>query len=661
MHSRLRCFITTCSVFALISCAQPGGLLDSMGNDAIDSDKKLARDDYRNLSKINEDPKYTTDAKLGKVGAPPIPEIAQVLAAPRPPKIGESKLVSIAVTDDVPIKDVLMELARLADVDIEVDAGITGGVAFRVKDKPFNEVIERISGLAGLRYKMDGGILRVERDIPFVKNYSIDFLNMTRSAESTVNVATDVLSVGAGGGGDSGGGGGGGGGGGSGALTTGSTSSISASASSDFWEALQQNIQQILDFTPVSMASNDDGGHVSRSRSSSSSSSSEESSSSGGGSGGGSRSASSGRSGGGSGGGGGGRSGGGSSRGGSGGGSSASAAAGSGSGGGSFVINRQGGVLSISATERQHEMINAYLDTLRRTSSAQVLIEAKICEVTLNSEFQSGVDWSSVIGNSNFKVSYPVSGENTDAIKIYSLDRGDNNLGINLDSVVQLTEQFGVTRTLSSPRLHAINNQQAVLTFAENRVFFEVQVTQQDDQVVNGETQPGTGTVSVETTRRTVPIGIILSMLPSVNLDTSEITLNIRPTLSRVVKEVDDPGSAVANSVILQRNNNAPTFTNKVPIVEVREIDSVMKVKSGQVMVIGGLMEDENSNTDVGVPGVSEVPWLGNAFKSVDKTNRKKELILFIKASIVDSAGSYHNADKAIYKKFMDDPRPLAF
>ena len=77
------------------------------------------------------------------------------------PEIGEKQLVSISVTDDVPLKDVLLELARLAGVDIELDAGIEGGISFIARDKPFNKVVARIADLAGLRYTMIDEVLRV--------------------------------------------------------------------------------------------------------------------------------------------------------------------------------------------------------------------------------------------------------------------------------------------------------------------------------------------------------------------------------------------------------------------------------------------------------------------------------------------------------------------
>lgn len=644
MMFSLRKLLTVSSLLLVIACGSEGGIFDDASYDFLDRDLELNREDYENMDAPKQ-ADFGKDAKpIRGVLAPPVPEMAQILAAPKPPEVGRTKLVTVSVTDDVPLKDVLIELSRLADVDIELGPGIYGGISFSAKNKPFNEVIARIADLSGLRYRMHDGVLRVERDTPYLKNYALDFLNIVRNSESEVNVSTDVLSSGGdsgGGGGSSGGSGGGSSGGGGEGLSIGSTSSIKTQTESDFWQALETNMTQILSYAPVielqplpgelpegtdlaAQAGAAPAQPVPQPRQSTSGSGQTGSTGLGGGSA-------------------------------------------QGANGSFYVMNRQAGILSVSATERQHEMLRKYLNYLERNASAQVLIEAKIVEVELNKGYQSGVNWNAVIGNTDFNVAYPTTFTNGSTLTVLGpgIDptdgvgpanpTGDNNLGINLDAVVQLTERFGTSRTLSSPRLHAINNQQAVLTFAENRIFFEVDVQREDDQVVNDTTIPGT--TSIESTRRSVPIGIILNILPSINLDRNEVTLSVRPTLSRQVDTVQDPGSALLNNDL----DADQQFINEVPVVEVRELDSVMKLKSGSVMVIGGLMEDVTRNDDEGVPFVSGVPWIGNAFKSTLKSTTKRELIIFIKASIIDSDGGYTPADKTIYEKFSDDPRPLVF
>lgn len=615
------------------SCDTKDTLFRPAKPDLIDPVANLDRDEYRHPT----DPVAKTGAEGEKVRSaagvpePPVPDLAEILAAPKPPKLGETKLVSIAVTDDVPLKDVLIELARLADVDIEVDASITGGMSFRAKDRPFNEVIDRIADLAGLRYTMKNNVLRVERDTPYVQIYSLDFLNIERSSQSQVNISTNVLSAGAGG---AGGGGGG--------INTGSTSSVSSKAESDFWKQFEESVKQILAYTeskrissvdisaqptPAAAAGAAGGGagepvdpDASRRAAPARAAAPVAPSPS----------------------------------------APVGGAVAPGAEGGAFyIMNRQASTLTVSATDKQHALLREFIRKIQANASAQVLIEAKIVEVTLNDQFQSGINWntfgsdkisfSSVFGNAN--ISNATSTFNIGAPHQLAFTKN-----IDLSAAVRLAQTFGTTRTLSSPRLHAINNQQSVLTFAENHVYFELNVQQN-----NNATTVGTvSTVTVNSTLHTVPIGIILSLQPSINLDTQEVTLSVRPTLSRITDNVDDP--AVAFLVAQSAAAGTPiNITNQVPVIEVRELDSILKLKSGQVMVIGGLMQDSASATDRGLPGASTIPYLGHLFNATDKKSGMQELVIFIRATIVDSGGDSTNADKNVYQKFFKDPRPLHF
>lgn len=619
--------------FALSGCTEKlRAKFDPDTQDPIDTSLDLTRKDYKDMAKPEEG-KLINKAELMPAPPPPLPSINQILSAPKPPKITETQLVSIAVTDDVPLKDVLLELARLADVDIELDSGIRGGISFIANNKPFNSVIERIATMAGLRYSMKGGVLRIERDLPYIESYPLDFLNVSRSATSDVSISTNVLSGGGGSssssssgssGSDSGGGGGGG-------INTGSTQTINSVTESDFWESLEGGLRQILSYVPASKVaavnlfsvngqdvSIDQGPAVAVNQPL----------------------------------------------------NPGAAGAGGGAvpegaevlpGGAFYVLNRQAGVLTISASERQHELVKNFLNKIRTSSSAQVLIEAKIVEVSLDDEYQSGVEWSTLSDKiglaTNFNSVDTTNGGFTATLSdqlIGGITGGVNGAtgSSDLNSFITLVQRFGTTRTLSSPRLHAINNQQAVLTFAENYVYFQINVQRETDtsSATNQEL------LTVDSEVKTVPIGIILTLQPSINVDRGEITLMVRPTLSRITNFVTDPAVA-----FLSTQGGGANIENKIPVVEVRELDSILKLKSGQVMIIGGLMEDSSANTDTGVPGVSAVPWVGNLFKSVNKDDRKRELVIFIRATLVGADGYTPEADRALYNKFTDDPRPLKF
>lgn len=595
-------FVAAC-VVPLSACTFLDTLMPKKGEttDVMDRQKDLTVNDFRGLGSIDKDPDVSPGV-TAQLGTPPIPDIAQVLAAPRAPKVANAKLVTLAVTDDVPLRDVLFELGRLANVDIEVGSGLdTSGINLRATNRPFNEVIERIATLGGLRYSMNGSAIRVERDLPYIKNYPLDFLNLVRSSSSGYNITTSILS-GGGGSSDSSSSSTSSSDSGSSSSSTsgtvgnsGTTSSITSAGESDMWSALEASLNEIIAYDPS-------GGSASVATTSTSSSSSSASSSTGS----------------------------------------------SGGGPGSIVINRQAGILSANATRAQHEMIERFLSLLSRNSSAQVLIEAKIVEVSLADQFLSGVNWNEVLGTVGRTYgrigSYAGSingltplGSQTDPTAgsfAFGIEQGD------LDFVIQASQRFGTTRTLSSPRLSAMNNQQAVLTFARNEVFFDCETT--PSTTVAGTppvVTPGTTTCEPNS----VPIGIILSILPSINLDRQEVTLNVRPTLTRKVDEVENPAQA----------------DSFYPVIEVRELDSVMKVSSGGVMVIGGLMEDVSRNVSEGVPGFGELPVLGNLFKGRAEDAIKRELIIFIKATIVNPDGSSHEIDRKVYNKFITDPRPL--
>lgn len=607
--------VTATCVLSLCGCSFLDSFVPKKGDntDVMDRQQNLSLDDFRNLNKIDKEPDADGDPKVtAQLGAPPIPDVAQVLAAPRPPKVANTKLVTLAVTDDVPLRDVLLELGRLANVDIEVGPGLdTTGINLRATDRPFNEVIERIATLGHLRYKTTGSSIRVEKDLPYIKNYSLDFLNLVRSSTSTYQISTSILgnssSSGSNSGGSSNNATSSASGGGSGVTptsvgTTGTQSNISGNSDSDMWSGLEASLNEIIAYDPNPSTTNTPGSNGTSSTLA--------------------------------------------------GAKSGTGAVGTGLNGGSIVINRQAGVLSANATEAQHEMIAHFLAMMTRNSAAQVLIEAKIVEVQLTDQFAAGVDWNKILNKtigSYQQIGSYAPDTLTDAISANgpTVGAGTGSVafgidGSNLNVVLRAAQEFGTTRTLSSPRLSATNNQQAVLTFARNEVFFNCTTTPGSTVVSNGSSIPQAA--STNCTPNAVPIGIILNILPAINLDKQEVVLNVRPTLTRVVATTPDP---------------TPGVTNTYPVVEVRELDSVMRVTSGGIMVIGGLMEDITRNTSGMVPGVGEVPIFGDLFKSRSEDSSKRELIIFIKATIVNPDGSSDRIDRKVYNKYVTDPRPL--
>jgi len=134
-----------------------------------------------------------------------------------------------------------------------------------------------------------------------------------------------------------------------------------------------------------------------------------------------------------------------------------------------FTIHKQGGLISVIATEKQHKFVKKYLDQLQKTSNTQVLIEAKIIEVKLKQEFKTGIDWSFVNGGFNIQPEMENMAENSN-FQLMSYQKKDANFKFLLHAL----ETFGSLRTASSPRIVLLNNQTSIIKVAKNSIFFKI-------------------------------------------------------------------------------------------------------------------------------------------------------------------------------------------
>ena len=190
-----------------------------------------------------------------------------------------------------------------------------------------------------------------------------------------------------------------------------------------------------------------------------------------------------------------------------------------------------------------------------------------------------------------------------------------------------------------------MNNQPAMLKVATNEVFFHLEF----ERYFQSDGRPDIENISSDA--MTVPIGLVMVVQPSVNLQTGEITMMLRPTISRVQKEVEDPAVAIKSKQKVK---------STVPVVQVRELDSVLKLKSGQVVVMGGLMEDRSSYTSASVPGIDTIPFLGEFVRGKDDDRKVTELVIFLSAHITEDP-IIVEADARLYNTYTEDPRPLRF
>jgi general secretion pathway protein D len=215
-----------------------------------------------------------------------------------------------------------------------------------------------------------------------------------------------------------------------------------------------------------------------------------------------------------------------------------------------------------------------------------------------------------------------------------------------------------------------MNNHTAVLKVAENTVYFKLTATVTSTPATIGTTASQTATYS--STLQTLPIGLVMTVQPSIDTERDQVTLSLRPTVTaKAGSAVPDPAvqlslaSACAGSstgACSPSNINTAISSASVPVVDVREMESVVTVPSSAVVVMGGLMQETASKSESGVPGAADVPLVGNLFKANNDSTKLTELVIFLRATIVRAAAdTVDGADKDLYKRYMHDPRPLGF
>ena len=297
---------------------------------------------------------------------------------------------------------------------------------------------------------------------------------------------------------------------------------------------------------------------------------------------------------------------------------SAGAESGGAPAGNAVIPHPESGVLTVKATAAEHDLLQRLVDAALANANRQVLIQATIVEVSLTDQFQAGIDWQALnqAGLAGFNLTArTITANPVNAASLFSLryDDRDEDRKRALSAAVELLQEFGDVRVLSSPRIMALNNQSAILKVVDNVVYFEVE---QESNVTQG-----VAANTFETVVKTVPVGIVMTITPHIKADDSVI-LNVRPSISRINRFVNDP-------------NPALSIASQVPEIRVREMESMLQLKNGEIAVMGGLMQDDNRKHDNATPGLARIPILGNAFRMALREYEKTELVIFLRPLIV--------------------------
>ena len=555
--------------------------------------------------------------------AAPIPQPVRAVPLPPPPSSRDELRYSVVVANQS-VRDVLLAMARDTNINFDIHPGIEGNVTLNAIDQTLPQILSRIAKQVDMRWETEGATISVMPDSPYLKSYRVDYVAMTRDVTGTMGIQSQVVGPG-------------------GQQVTGSASSTQNSsllrvdniAKNRFWETLERNIKDLLRETDKLLPEGSSetfvqgrtqgsvstplGRAVQRRTAPASTYGAPAA------------------------------------------GNPAASAQAPGETTGqqageytesrltfreaaSVIVNPESGIVTVRASARQHERVAEFIAQVVGSARRQVLIEATVVEVTLNDNYQSGVDWSA-LGLNGLGYSFtqaftpPALSQTPNALSTSSFTIGYSNpnaaAGGSIASTVKLLDTFGKTRVLSTPMLMVLNNQTATLKVVDNRVYFTVKA---DTTALNNNSTQQTFT----TTQNVVPVGFIMNVTPQISAS-DLVTISLRPTVSRIIDQVADPNPSLA----------AAKVTNLIPVTQTREMESVLRLQSGQTAILGGLMMDSFEGKTTGLPVASRIPVFGDLFSQRNDQAVKSELVIFIRAIVVRDANI--DSDLASYKRYVPD------
>lgn len=538
-----------------------------------------------------------SDKAASSTAGAPLP-VTQNLAAPKPRAVPKTETYSVVV-NNVKVHDLLFALARDAKLNVDIHPGISGYVTLNAIDQTLPQLLNRISKQVDMRFEIDGPNLAVMPDTPFLRNYPIDYVNMSRDTTGSVHVTSQLAGVTTSGTASTASG-----------SNNNSTTKVDNKAQNRFWETLVQNVKDILRETDKILPEGSSETVVEQAGAQSTTGTGAQQS-----------------------------------------GTPVRSTQGSPSlaaspnpatmqSAGTTVVKRttfreaasviahpETGIITVRATSRQHEKIQEFLDKVQSSARRQVMIEATVVEVLLSNQYQQGIDWTRIASGAGWGLTIAGSAINA-ASTVGGNTGGLTTLTYNSDSVtgaIRLLDTFGTTKVLSSPKISVLNNQTAILKVVDNSVYFTIKADTSQNQT--------TTVTTYTTTLNQVPVGFVMNVTPQISAE-GQILLNVRPNISRIVGTVDDPNPALKIAGV----------TSPVPVIRTREMESVLRVQNGSIAVMGGLMEDTVQNKDSAVPGIGQIPILGELFTQRNDIAVKSELVIFIRPTVIRDpsvAGDY--------------------
>ena len=281
------------------------------------------------------------------------------------------------------------------------------------------------------------------------------------------------------------------------------------------------------------------------------------------------------------------------------------------------IVSPQAGLVTVRAMPNEIKVVKKFIRDSAENLRRQVIIEAKIMEVTLNDDYQQGINWDEVLGHvGSTDIAFSTAGGlagNT----ISTLIGGTTSIGFkNKDfaGVINLLSTQGNVQVLSSPRITVTNNQKAVIKVGNDEYF----VTD-----VSSTTTTGTSTtVTPEVDLTPFFSGIALDVTPQIS-ESGEVILHVHPAVT-ITEEQVKLIQLGGDEIVLPMARSS-----------VRESDTIIRAKSGEIVIIGGLIETRKVDSESKIPLLGDIPWVGELFKSKRQKTEKKELVILLKPIVI--------------------------
>lgn len=538
-----------------------------------------------------------------------IPRPVAVLPAPSQPGTAQRTETFSVVVSNLAVNDLLFALGRDAKINLDIHPSVNGHVTLSAINQTLPQILTRISKQVDIRWMLEGNTLSVMPDTPYLKTYRVDYFNIARNTRSNVNIANSVATTGS-------------------STAPGSSNSSNTTIESEiqhqFWKRLEANLKELLGIRPDSpqpatntaqqagqiarpamtasgdMASAlviaDRLAKIEKTVAQSEKAAAETSALQ-------SRQASS------------------------------TEKKPESIENNLVIVHPETGTLTIRAKHQTQQKIAEMLSFIQAAAQRQVMIEATVVEVVLSDQYQAGVDWTRAASGGHWSAGQLLSASrfSTSPLGLVSYDNGAFSV------TLKFLEQFGRTRVLSSPKVMALNNQTAVMKVVDEQVYFRLKI--EEDRNDSGVVTSRTYTSELHT----VPVGLVMQVTPQI-AESGAIMLNVRPTITNISSYVEDPAVAIVSAT---GNLGVKSL---VPNLQVREFDSTLKIPSGQIAVLGGLIQDSQTNERNGLPGFSRLPLLGDLFSYRDDKVKKIELVIFLKPIAIKDGGL--NGEQAHLRQF---------